>query len=97
MRLEDAVFNCVANSSVSTLGDARVLSRGLVYGQINCGSLYLAGRLNGEANVRGHVEMKPKAAFAGLMRASSVQIPAGATFEAELELAPRPCLTAPAE
>jgi len=71
---------------ITTLGTVHITKKGIAHGSIECGTLTVEGRIDGEAVVRGRATVHTKAALVGELKAHSLLVEDGAEFDAMIDI-----------
>lgn len=95
MRLEDVTVNDRNSRTLSTMGHIHLTAHSTVDGELICGELTVSGSYHGNAHVHGQVCMQSQSHSSGDIRARSLTIEDGASFEGHLSIGPKAKIQAP--
>lgn len=68
------------------MGTVHITKKGTAHGSVECSSLTVEGRVEGEAVVRGEAVVVEKASFSGRLKAYSLAVDEGALLDAFVEI-----------
>jgi len=84
--LEHARLTGLTTGRITTLGTVHITKKGTAHGSIECSSLTVEGRVEGEAVVRGEAVLVEKASLSGRLKAYSLAVDEGALLDAFVEI-----------
>ncbi|MCE9590492.1 MAG: polymer-forming cytoskeletal protein [Planctomycetes bacterium] len=88
VRLEDVTIRHEVHGDMHTLGNVRITPGSTVVGRLVCSQLVNAGKLDGQINVTGSIELMENSSTTGELHGQSLRVFLGANLRGKAMIAP---------